>query len=309
MQHEEGNARQNPGRDEPEPLLPGADREPGPEGPGPERPGPGFEPHTLELGIFDRINNYLLLIYAGACLLMNYSLAGLLYFKGMIVLSLSLPGIFSIIFPFFFLSRRSMLGFAREFRFGALGLKTTAVVLVISAAAILPVEAFSSIFERMRPPDGDYTSFILSIKPKGTASFFSVASGIVIVAAVAEELLFRGFVQRIFQRNMNGALAVALAGILFSLSHFNPPVIPGIAALGILYGYIFYKTGNLWYSIIGHAIFNLVTLVRLNYSPEEEIASANVVMPDMTWTFVSLAVFVCALWLLRRLHRAAPAAR
>ena len=130
MQHEEGNARQNPGRDEPEPLLPGADREPGPEGPGPERPGPGFEPHTLELGIFDRINNYLLLIYAGACLLMNYSLAGLLYFKGMIVLSLSLPGIFSIIFPFFFLSRRSMLGFAREFRFGALGV----------AARRLPIE-------------------------------------------------------------------------------------------------------------------------------------------------------------------------
>ena len=84
-------------------------------------------------------------------------------------------------------------------------------------AAILPVEAFSSVFERMWAPDADYTSFILSIKPKGPASFFFVAIGIVLVAAVTEELLFRGFIQRIFQRNMSGPLAVVLAGILFSL--------------------------------------------------------------------------------------------
>jgi membrane protease YdiL (CAAX protease family) len=259
------------------------------------------------IGIFERINNYLLLVYAGACLLMNYSLAGLLYFKGMVALSLSLPGILSILLPFYLLSRRSTLGFAQEFRFAAVGAKTTAIVLALSAAVILPVEAFSSIFERMRPPDAEYTSFILSIKPKGTASFFYVSLGVVLVAAVAEELLFRGFVQRIFQRNMSGPLAVAFAGILFSLSHFNPPVIPGIAALGMLYGYIFFKTGNLWYSVMGHALFNLVMLVRLNYASEEDIASANVTLPDMTWTLVSLAAFVCSLWLLRRLYREVPA--
>jgi membrane protease YdiL (CAAX protease family) len=266
---------------------------------GPQDSPPG--PPPAALGIFDRTNNYFLLVYAGACLLMNYSLAGLLYFKGMIVLSLSLPGIFSILFPFYLLSRRSTLGFAQEFRFATISLPMTALALILSASAILPVEAFSSIFERMRPPDADYTSFILSIKPKGTPSFISIALGVVLVAAVAEELLFRGFIQRIFQRNMNGPLAVALAGILFSLSHFNPPVIPGVAALGILYGYIFFKTGNLWYSIMGHALFNLVTLVRLNSSSEEDIASATVSLPDMTWTLVSLAVFVCALWLFRRL--------
>ena len=266
----------------------------------PEPPAPAF-------GIFDRTNNYFLLVYAGACLLMNYSLAGLLYFKGMVAPSLSLPGILSILLPFYLLSRRSTIGFAREFRFAALGATTTVIVLVLSAAAILPVEAFSSIFERMRPPNAEYTSFILSIKPKGAASFFYVSFGVVIVAAVAEEILFRGFIQRIFQRNMSGPLAVALAGILFSLSHFNPPVIPGIAALGILYGYLFFKTGNLWYSIMGHALFNLVMLVRLNYATEEDVASASVSLPDTTWTLVSLAAFVCALWLLRRLYRTSPA--
>ncbi len=280
------------------------------EAPGPEEPGPGpgepaFGPAGPGAGIFDRINNYLLLVYAFACLLMNYSLAGLLYFNfnTMIFLSLALPGIFSILVPFYFLSRRSMLGFAREFSFARPDLKTSGLVLVIMAAAILPVEAFSSVFERMWAPDADYTSFILSIKPKGPGSFILVAIGIVLVAAVTEELLFRGFIQRIFQRNMSGPLAVVLAGILFSLSHFNPPVIPGVAALGVLFGYLFYRTGNLWYPIAGHAIYNLVMLVRLNETTEEEIVAAKVVAPDMVWTFFSLAVLVSALWLLHRMPR------
>jgi hypothetical protein len=196
-----------------------------------------------------------------------------------------------------------MLGFAREFSFARPDLKTSGLVVAIAIAAILPVEAFSSVFERMWAPNADYTSFILSIKPKGPASFLFVAIGIVLVAAVTEELLFRGFIQRIFQRNMSGPLAVVLGGILFSLSHFNPPVIPGVAALGILFGYLFYRTGNLWYSIAGHAIYNLVMLARLNETTEEEIVAAKVVAPDTGWTLVSLAVLVSALWLLHRLHR------
>jgi membrane protease YdiL (CAAX protease family) len=253
-------------------------------------------------GLFDRVNNYILLVYAAACLLMDYSLAGLLYFEGMIPLSLSLPGIVAIIIPFFLLSRRSTLGFAREFSLGRITPATTGLVLLVSAAAILPVEAFSAIFERMWAPDADYTSFILSIKPKGPVSFFYIAIGIVLVAAVAEELLFRGFIQRIFQRNMNGPLAVVLAGILFSLCHFNPPVIAGVAALGILYGFMFYRTGVLWYSIIGHGIYNLVILLRLEAATEEEIVSAKVIFPDLGWTLVSLGVLVISLWLLDRLH-------
>jgi len=276
---------------------------PEPEGPAAGPGGPAVDPAGFLPGIFDRINNYLLLVYAFACLLMNYSLAGLFYFKDMIFLSLALPGIFAILVPFYFLSRRSMLGFAREFSFARPGLRTSGLVAVVAIAAILPVEAFSSVFERMWAPDADYTSFILSIKPKGPASFFLVAIGIVLVAAVTEELLFRGFVQRIFQRNMSGPLAVVLAGILFSLSHFNPPVIPGVAALGILFGYLFYRTGNLWYSIAGHAIYNLVMLVRLNGTAEEEIVAAKVTAPDARWTFLSLAVLAPALWLLHRLHR------
>lgn len=278
------------------------DRDVSPE-PAPDPGGRGPVPPPDGLSVFDRVNNYILLVYAAACLLMNYSLAGLLYLKGTTALSLILPGIFSIVIPVFVLVQRSNLGFVREFSLGKPRLATMGLSLAVAAASILPVEAFSWIFERMQPPDADYISFMLSIKPKGPLSFVLVALGVVLVAAFAEELLFRGFVQRIFQRNMNPGLAVSLAGVLFALSHGNWTSLPGIAALGILFGYVFYATGNLWYPIAGHALFNLVTLVRLNSVSEEELVGAASAYPDPVWTFVSLAAFVISLLALERLCR------
>ena len=259
-----------------------------------------------DLGIFDRINNYLLLFYAAACLLMDYSLAGFFYYKKQIVLSLVVPGVLSILVPFFLLSRRSAFGFLREFRLTFPRLRTLAISVVLAGSAIIPIDAFSSIFQRKWPQDTDYISFILSIKPKGPMSLVLVGIGIVLVAAVTEELLFRGFIQRIFERNMGGPLAFVLAGVLFGLSHFNPPAFPGIAALGILFGYIYYRTQNLWNSIFGHAIFNAVTLARLNAMTPEQVTSTAVESPPMKWVALSGAILVASIWLLYRTNPGRP---
>ncbi|MGD1047676.1 MAG: type II CAAX endopeptidase family protein [Candidatus Krumholzibacteriaceae bacterium] len=277
----------------------------GPQAPPPAAGAPAPLPAGPPPGLLDGVNNYVLLIFAGACLIMHYSLSGLLYFKGWIALSLSLPGIFAIFTPLYLLSQRSAFGFVSEFRLVRPHPGTTAVVILTVASAILPIEAFSGLFERMWPPDADYTSFILSIKPKGPMSFFLIAIGVVLVAAFTEEILFRGFIQRIFQRNMTAPLAIVLAGLIFSLSHFNPPAIPGIAVLGMLFGFIFYRTGNLWNSVAAHALYNLVTLVRLNASSEQELAASRVTMPSPTWTLVSLAVLAFCIWTLVRMPRAA----
>jgi len=261
--------------------------------PEPEVPAPA-------LGIFDRINNYVLLFYAAACLLMNYSLAGLLYYKNMVMMSLWLPGILSILAPFYLLSQRSPLGFAREFQLTAPGLRNLCLAVIMTGAAIVPLDAFSGIFERMWPPDADYTSFIISIKPKGPFSFFALSLGLVVAAALTEELLFRGFIQRIFERNMSGPLAIVLAGLLFGLSHFNPPALPGISLLGMLFGYLAYATRNLWYPIAGHAVFNMVTLIRLDRMTEDEITSSTVETTHWSWIVISAGVLFLAFMSFRR---------
>ncbi len=83
-----------------------------------------------------------------------------------------------------------------------------------------------------------------------------------IIPAFGEEFLFRGIVQRLFQRwTRSGHLAVWLAALIFSLIHmqflnFLPRLI-----LGAMLGYLFLWSGRLWYSIAAHFFNNAVLLV------------------------------------------------
>lgn len=85
---------------------------------------------------------------------------------------------------------------------------------------------------------------------------------IAVLPAVAEELLFRGIVQRLLTNwNCNAHLAVWAAAILFSAIHvqflgFVPRVLMGAGL-----GYLFLWSGNLWYPIIAHFSNNALAVV------------------------------------------------
>lgn len=83
-----------------------------------------------------------------------------------------------------------------------------------------------------------------------------------IIPAFGEEFLFRGIVQRIFQRwTRNGHLAVWLAACIFSFIHMQFLDFLPRLVLGAMLGYLFLWSGNLWYSIAAHFFNNAILLV------------------------------------------------
>ncbi len=258
----------------------------------PENQPPGKTP-----GIFERANNYILLFYALACLLMYWSLAGILYAAGLRLLSLILPPLAAFVLPLYIISRRLGLKLSRQLRIKVPGINMAFIVILISAGIILPLEIITSLIEEQWPAGSDYTDFLLAIKPKGFPEFLAVALGTVIVAPFGEELLFRGFVQRIFHHNMQPAPAIALAGLIFGCCHFELYAIIPITLLGILFGYIFYITGNVIYPFIGHAIYNMGALMQLVFTPEEAIRSGEVSSASPTWVVISLMLFTLGIYL------------
>jgi membrane protease YdiL (CAAX protease family) len=248
-------------------------------------------------GIFDRANNYILLFYALACLLMYWSLAGILYTSGFMYLSLILPPIAAFVLPLFIMSRRLGYKFHRQLRIEVPDGNMAIIVILISAGIILPLEIITNLFEQQWSAGSDYTEFLLTIKPKDPFQFIVVASGIVIAAPFGEELLFRGFIQRIFHRHMRAALAMILAGIIFGCCHLELYAIVPISILGILFGYIFYSTGNILYPVIAHAVYNLGSFLQLHFTPEEAIRSGQVSSTSPLLIAISLIVFAVGLYL------------
>lgn len=82
-------------------------------------------------------------------------------------------------------------------------------------------------------------------------------------AGICEEVLFRGVLQRSFER-FGAAGSILLAALLFSLTHLDFQKILGTFALGALIGYIVYRTNSLYCGMLAH-FTNNATAVFASY--------------------------------------------
>jgi hypothetical protein len=90
--------------------------------------------------------------------------------------------------------------------------------------------------------------------------------GAVVLAPLVEELLYRGLLLRALLRRMEPAGAIFASAAVFALVHFvgDPgtlPFLPALTALGVVLGLVALRTGDLKWSILIHAGFNLTTTV------------------------------------------------
>ncbi len=85
---------------------------------------------------------------------------------------------------------------------------------------------------------------------------------IAVLPAIGEEFLFRGAITRIFfEWSGNKHLAVIFAAFLFSAMHLQFYGFLPRFALGLMLGYLFVLSGNLWLSIGAHFVNNLFVVV------------------------------------------------
>lgn len=127
---------------------------------------------------------------------------------------------------------------------------------------------------------------------------------IAFLAAIGEELLFRGVILKMLNESLqNIHLAVLISAIIFSAFHaqfygFVPRMV-----LGVFFGYILVWTGSLWVPILLHMFFNGVSVVvaylyeidkiTTNYEEFGEAASP--------WIVTLSALFSASLmWLIYR---------
>jgi uncharacterized protein len=88
---------------------------------------------------------------------------------------------------------------------------------------------------------------------------------IALIPAIGEEFLFRGVLQKIFYEwTKNGHLAIFICAFLFSAVHmqffgFIPRML-----LGVLFGYFFFWSRNIWIAVAAH-FFNNVIVVVLHF--------------------------------------------
>lgn len=113
------------------------------------------------------------------------------------------------------------------------------------------------------------------------------------VPAVGEELIFRGFIQRILERwSGKPYVAILIASLLFGLVHFEIQRLLAIIALGMVLGLLYSWTRNLWVSIIAHFLFNGIQVVAAYFAQDKlsEIAASEGESMPIYVTLISLPI-------------------
>ena len=84
---------------------------------------------------------------------------------------------------------------------------------------------------------------------------------------VAEEALFRGFIQQKLTNKYGAYIGVVAASLLFGFAHFagGPLFIVFASLAGLGYGLIFHTTGRLWAAVLVHFLFNFSHLLFYTY--------------------------------------------
>jgi membrane protease YdiL (CAAX protease family) len=88
---------------------------------------------------------------------------------------------------------------------------------------------------------------------------------VVLIPAFGEEFFFRGVLQKVFHKWLrNPHLAIILVAVFFSAFHMQFYGFLPRFVLGVLFGYLFLWSGNIWYPVLAHGINNFLP-VSLTY--------------------------------------------
>jgi len=82
-----------------------------------------------------------------------------------------------------------------------------------------------------------------------------------LVAPIAEEAFFRGYLFAGLRRHVGFRQAVLVSAGLFALVHMLPTSWPPIFMLGVLFALLYEQTGSIWPAVIVHALMNTLALL------------------------------------------------
>lgn len=145
-------------------------------------------------------------------------------------------------------------------RLNRLGILNAVLIILIMACALPVVGVFN--FANLTLIKVLFGKIIVAQPPLLTGPY-SLILNILLIAGTAglcEEVLYRGVIQRGFER-LGTVKAILAAAFLFSLAHLDFQKLLGIFMLGSIIGFIVYRTNSLYGGMLAHFTNNAIAVI------------------------------------------------
>lgn len=146
--------------------------------------------------------------------------------------------------------------------------------------------------ESVRLVEQSQLELIRSVLESDLGFVFNVIM-LALVPGVCEELLFRGYAQRQFERAAGPAGGILLAGGLFGLYHLRPSQALPLMVLGAYMAYLVWRTGSLVPAVLVHIAHNGLAVAGARYvdaHPDYTVKALE--QASMPWYLVGLGFVI-----------------
>lgn len=174
---------------------------------------------------------------------------------------------------------------------------------VLFLVAIYPLITYSAqVMQNIELPawaksmdQSSYDSLVSVLEMNGPLDLLLNLFVVAITPALGEELLFRGVIQKELNKHLsNPHVGVIVTSIIFSAIHLSVEGFPVRFLLGMVLGYTYYYTKNLWYPILLHLFNNGLQVLALYISGENIKDIDPTEGPNIHWA-VALVSLVIAI--------------
>lgn len=162
--------------------------------------------------------------------------------------------------------------------------------------SFLPVPEF---FTQMQDTQMQMIESLLTSDLTAWLILFHVA----VVPAICEELLYRGYVMRAFQKSWGIWAAIIFSGLLFGMYHVQLSNLLPLAMLGMVFAFLTWTSKSIYPAIVAHFVNNAGSVVMGKYYPESAFAKiAPETLPSMTAVIPSLLFSGFIVYFMYRKH-------
>ena len=142
--------------------------------------------------------------------------------------------------------------------------------IYLSSGIIIISDALDRAIQKFIPAPDYIIDLNSLLRPESMLGFVFLFTAVAIIAPLGEELLFRGFFQQVLEKHWKDVTrAVLVTALFFSIIHMNPYWFVQIYILGVILGFLAWKTNSIIPSLILHSMNN-ATAILFSFVDMEE---------------------------------------
>ena len=166
--------------------------------------------------------------------------------------------------PIYFLTIKEQPIF-KSLRIKTVPLSTIKNTLIFSTGVLIIFDTLDRIINKFIHPPEYIIDLGEIMTPDSTLGYIFLFLAVVIVAPIGEEIVFRGFLQKFLEEYWKDITrAVLVTSLFFAMIHFNPFWTIQIYLLGVILGFLAWKTKSVISSILLHIVNNGSAFILTN---------------------------------------------